>query len=94
MDDDEEFFKVGVWWNGIRVTEIAVEVGGKTVASADLIWDVGVRHIVTVPKIKVIDKGEESFDEVREGHVGVVVGECAPKSSGCESLLALNNVEP
>ncbi len=41
-----------------------------------------------------MNKGEESFDEVGEGHVGVVVSECAPKSSRRESLGALNDVEP
>ncbi len=56
-DGDEEFFNVGVWWNGMGVTEIAAEVGGKTVASVDPIRDVGVGHIVTVSKTKVMNEG-------------------------------------
>ncbi len=69
------------------VTEIAAEVGGKKVASADPIRDVGVGYVVIVPKTEIMDEGEESFDEVRERHVGMVVGECAPKSCRRESLL-------
>ncbi len=80
MDGGEEFFKVGVWWNGMGVTEIMAKVGGKTVASADPIGDVVVWHIVTVSKTKIINEGEELSDEVREGHVWVFVDECAPKS--------------
>ncbi len=94
MDGDEEFFKVGVWWNGMGVMEITAEVGGKTVASAHMIRDVGIGHIVIVSEAKVMNNGEELFDEVREGHVGVVVSESAPKSCGGESLLAPNDVKP
>ncbi len=94
MDGDKEFFKIGMLWNGMRVTEIAAEVGGKTIASADPIKDVGIGHVVIVSKTEIMNEGEESWDEVGEGHVGMVVSECAPKSGCHVSLLTPNNFEP
>ncbi len=78
----------------MEVAEIAAEIGGEAVASADSVWDVFVGYIVMVFKAKEVNKGEELFDEVGEGHVGVVVSEGAPKLCRRETLLAPDNVKP
>ncbi len=43
---------------------------------------------------KIMNEGEESFDEVGEGHARVGVNEGAPKSCRCESLCASHDIEP
>ncbi len=80
VDGSAEFVKVVMWWDGMGVVEISAEVVGKAIAGADLISDVGVGYVVVVSKPKIIDKGEESFDEVGEGHAQMVVNEGAPNS--------------
>ncbi len=40
-----------------------------------MIGDVGVGDVVVVSKSKIMDEGEELFDEVGEGHAWVVVNE-------------------
>ncbi len=62
------------------VAEISAEVVGKAIAGANPIRDVGVGNVVVIAKTRIMDKGEESFDEVRERHAWVVVNESTPKS--------------
>lgn len=72
----------------MRVTEVMVEVGTKTIASSDMVLDVGIRHIVIGPKAKVVDKGEEHFDEVWEGQIWVIGHEGALNLGCCTTLPA------
>ncbi len=45
-------------WHGLGVAKIVAEVVGKTIASANMVWNVGVGHICVEVKAKVVDKGE------------------------------------
>ncbi len=62
------------------VAEISAEVVGKAITGADPVRDVGVGNVMVISKSKIMDKGEESFDDVGEGHAGVVVDEDGPES--------------
>ncbi len=80
VDGCVEFVKVVIWWNWMGVAEISAEVVGEAIAGADPIRDVGVGNVMVVSKAKIMDKGEESFDEVGEGHAWVVIDEGGPKA--------------
>ncbi len=61
---------------------MAVQVGGETIAGVDTVRNVDVGYILIESKAKVVDKGEEHFNEVWEGQVGVVGNEGAPDPDG------------
>ncbi len=44
------------------MAKIAVEVVGKTITGADMVWNLGIRHICVKAKAEVVDEGEENFD--------------------------------
>ncbi len=94
LNEKEEFGNVGAWWHGLRVTEIVAEVGSKTIASLDRVLNVGIRHIIIGPKAKVVDEGEEHFDEVWERQVGVIGGDGAPNPGCCATLPACDHSKP
>ncbi len=48
----------------------------------DTVRNIGVGNIIVKFKAEVMDKGEEHFDEVWEGQVGVVGREGAPDPDG------------
>ncbi len=61
------------------MAKITVEVVGKAITGADRVWDVALQHILVESKAKVVDEGEEHFDEIGEGQVRVLFLEEAPK---------------
>ncbi len=58
-----------MWWHGLGVVEIALEVVGEAVTSTDTVQKEGSRHIIV--KSETVDKGEEDFEEVGEGQLGM-----------------------
>ncbi len=69
----EELDEVVTWWHGSGVAKIVAEVMGETIASMDMVWNVLLGYIPVEFKVEVVDMGEEHFDEVWEGQVGVVI---------------------
>ncbi len=51
----EELGEVGIWWHGLGVAKIMMEVAGKTITGADTIRDVGIGHIPVESKAKVVN---------------------------------------
>ncbi len=82
MKGEEELGKVGSWWHGLGVTKVAAQVGGKAISHTDTVRNVCVGHVHIKSEPKVMDKGEEHFDEVWEGQAGVVGSEFSPDSDG------------
>ncbi len=69
----EVLCEVFMWWHGLRMAKVTVEVVGEAITSAEAVWNIGVGDIFVGPKSMVVDEGEEHFDKIREGQDRVVV---------------------
>lgn len=87
-----EALEVSERWHVLWVAGVLAEVVGKAIARTDAVGDIVSGY--SLLKTKDVDKGEEHFDEVAEGHIGVNFEDGGPETNGAMLVMAVANKGP